>query len=62
MNTKLQVTVKSHYGNDLVYPVCEQAHYLCDLAGTKTFTEANIRICKKMGFEFEIVMPKSWSI
>jgi hypothetical protein len=59
---KVEVTVKNHYGNELVYPVCNVAQYLCELAGTKTFTEANIRICKKLGYEFEIVMPRSWSI
>ena len=59
---KVQVTVKNHYGNDLVYPVCETAINLCELTGTKTFTEANLRICKKLGYEFEVVMPRMWSL
>lgn len=59
---KVQVTIKNNYGQEHVYPVCETAIHLCELAGTKTFTEANLRICKKLGYEFEMVMPKSWGI
>lgn len=56
MNNKLQVAVKTVYGNELIYPVCDMARSLCELANTKTFTESAIRTCKKMGFMFELVI------
>ena len=52
---KLQVQVKNVFGNELIYPVCKDAKFLCGVAGTKTFTDALIRMCKHHGYAFEFV-------
>ena len=43
------VTTRNVYGQDKIYPVCEHAHMLAELAGTKTFTDHAIKLIKKMG-------------
>lgn len=51
----IQVTIKSVYGNECIYPACGIAKWLCELAETKTFTDRAIRICKALGYQFEVV-------
>jgi hypothetical protein len=55
MNTTLQVTIKSVYGKDTFYPVCDQARRLAHLVGTKTLTQQTIRDAMAMGFHVEYV-------
>lgn len=55
----IHVALDKVYGKEVIRPVCQQAHLLCDLAGTKTFTQANINICKKLGYTFELVGANS---
>lgn len=57
-NKTLQVTVKQIYGNELVYPACEQSKLLCKLTNTKTFTEQSISIIKQLGFSFQVITTK----
>jgi len=51
----LQVTVKSVYGNLMVYPVNETAHRFADLLRVKTFDERRRADIKALGYEFAIV-------
>ncbi len=51
----LQVTVKSVYGNLMVYPVNETAHRFADLLRVKTFDERRRADIKALGYEFVIV-------
>lgn len=55
MPTMIQVCIKSVYGNDTIYPVCEIAKGLAALAGTKTLTENSLRIIRSMGFKVQYV-------
>lgn len=55
MTTTLKVTVKNVYGNDLIYPACEQSKLLCQLANAKTFTDHAYMLCKQLGYTFELV-------
>jgi hypothetical protein len=57
MNTTAQVEIKEVYGNRAVYPVNDTAHYLAQLAGTKTLTTGTINTAKNMGFTFEVIQP-----
>tara|TARA_E500000305_G_C3881510_1_gene169972 strand:+ start:404 stop:595 length:192 start_codon:yes stop_codon:yes gene_type:complete len=43
------VTKKNVYGQDKIYPVCDHAKLLAELAGTKTLSEYSIKLIKKMG-------------
>lgn len=42
MNTTVQLQVKSVYGNELIYPVNDNAKVFAALTGTKTFTKVHI--------------------
>lgn len=50
MNTTITVRIANNYGNRAVYPVCEVAHKLADLIGTKTFTDRALRQIKELGY------------
>jgi hypothetical protein len=55
MNATLQITIKSVYGRETIYPVNEQAKKLAALVGTKTLTQQTIRDAMGMGFKIEYV-------
>lgn len=45
----IYVEIRSVYGNDLIYPVCDKAQALCRLLGTKTIPVDRIGPLKAMG-------------
>lgn len=51
----IQVYIKSVYGNELVYPHCEQAKLMAKLAKTSTLTPKDIAIIKSMGYSVVVV-------
>lgn len=51
----IQVYIKSVYGNELVYPHCEQAKLMAKLAKTSTLTPKDIAIIKSMGYAITVV-------
>jgi hypothetical protein len=53
--TKVQITIKSVYGRDTIYPVCQLAQGFARIAGTKTLTEDTVRTIIGMGFQIEYV-------
>jgi hypothetical protein len=55
MNTTLQVTAKSVYGQDKIYPVNTPAELLARIAGTKTLTLQTLRNAMELGFALDIV-------
>ena len=54
---QITVQVKSVYGNDVIYPACPLAVKFAALAGTKTLTEATLRIIESMGVEITVEQP-----
>jgi hypothetical protein len=52
---KIQVMVKTVYGKDLIYPVCETARLLAELTRKKTLDEVELALIKKLGFTVEFV-------
>ena len=54
MNDKtLIVKKKNVYGNELVYPVCNDSVLFSCIAGTKTLCNITIANIKKLGYKFE---------
>ena len=54
MNNKtLIVKKKNVYGNELIYPVCQNAILFSCIAGSKTFCSTTIANIKKLGYKFE---------
>ena len=41
------------WGNELIYPVCQDAILFSCIAGTKTFCSITIANIKKLGYKFE---------
>ena len=50
MRTSITVQLRNHYGNEVFYPVCSQAHHAARIAGTKTLTITCLRLLQQMGF------------
>ena len=55
----LRVSLDKVYGKEVIRPITQEAHLLCQLAGTKTFTQATINLCKQLGYTFELVGAQS---
>lgn len=55
---KIQVTVKSTYGTERIYPVCESAKLFASLIGSTTLPPRTIDLIKRLGFEVEDITPK----
>ena len=49
----LIVKKKNVYGNELIYPVCQNAILFSCIAGSKTFCSTTIANIKKLGYKFE---------
>ena len=53
----IQVQIKTVYGNDIIYPVCEKAKLFAKFKGQKTITGSDIVIIKQLGYEIKVVHP-----
>ena len=54
MSMEIIVTIKSVYGNSLVYPICQKAMLFADIAGTATLTDDTIRSIKTLGYRVKV--------
>lgn len=54
---KIQVTIKTVYGNETIYPACKKAEAFAKMLGQRTLTRTNIASIKEIGFEVEVVAP-----
>ena len=52
---KIQVQVTTLYGRQAIYPVCNAAKTLADIAGTRTLTPEVIGLIKRLGYTIEVV-------
>ena len=50
----ITVQVKNVYGNELIYPVCEQARLFADIAGTKTLSRTVVSQIKRLGYTIQV--------
>ena len=51
------VKIKSVYGNETVYPVCETAQTFAKMLNTKTLTREALRHIKALGYSVQIEAP-----
>ena len=51
---KLTLNYKSAYGNDRYYPACKDSEIICSLADIKSFTQNQINMMKREGWELDI--------
>ena len=52
---EIQVQVRNVFGNDLIYPMCNKAEKFCQIAGTKTLTQWDIKLIKDLGYKIKTV-------
>ncbi len=55
---KIQVTKKSPYGTERVFPVCDNSVTITRFTGRKTFTPEDLETIKALGIEIEYVEAK----
>jgi len=54
----ITVSVRSVFGNDLVYPADDTAGLLARLAGTKTFSAHQLRMVRALGYTVQVAAGK----
>jgi hypothetical protein len=47
------IEIKSVYGQDKVYPVCETSQIIAKLSGNSTLTPVTIALAKQLGYTFK---------
>lgn len=47
---KIVVIIKTVYGVDKIYPVCQLAQEFAKIAGTKTLSERDLTSIRRLGF------------
>lgn len=52
--TTIQVEIKSHFGNERIYPTNQEGKTLARMVGSKTLTRETIALAKELGFNFEV--------
>lgn len=58
---KLEILIKSVYGNEMYYPLNDAAHSLAKLTGKKTFSIADLKVAyNELGFELDFVDAASF--
>lgn len=54
----IRVELKSNYGVEAIYPVCDKAKLFASIAGTRTLTRAALKDIAALGYEIIIDAPK----
>lgn len=52
------VSIKSHYGTQYIYPICQTAQHLAALTGKKTFSHSDIKTIKALGYSIDVQQDK----
>jgi hypothetical protein len=55
MEKTVSITVKSVYGNEMIYPANDAANHFCELTGKKTFSHRDLQLIEKLGYFIEQV-------
>ena len=54
----ITVSIRTHYGTQYIYPICDAAHKLCALTGKKTLSHRDIDLIKYLGYSIEVQQPQ----
>ena len=52
------VQIKSVYGQDKIYPVCDNAKTFAEMVGQQTLTHHNIAHIKKLGYAINVMQQQ----
>jgi len=50
---EITVKIRSVYGTDKVYPVCNKAYVFAEIAGTITLTDKTLAKIKQLGYQIK---------
>lgn len=53
----IQVQVKTIYGNQTIYPICDKAKTFAKMLRQTTLTMTDVNNIKNLGFEVEVIQP-----
>lgn len=51
---EILVEIKTVYGRELIYPLCDKALLLAELAGKKTLDRTDLAIIQRLGFQVNV--------
>jgi len=52
---KIQIDIRSQYGNTLAYPVCQNAKLFSRISGTKTLSSQTLKDIQALGYDIVCV-------
>lgn len=55
MVLSIQIEIRSVYGEDKAYPVCDKSKAFAAIAGTKTLTRSTLIETMRIGFSIEVM-------
>lgn len=58
MAKSITVSVRNVYGNETIYPACQDSVFFCSLAGTKTLTTEMLRKITARGYDVVVEAPR----
>jgi hypothetical protein len=53
----IKVKIKSVYGNETIYPLCDAGKTFAKIANTRTLTRETVEFIKQLGYSFEVCSP-----
>lgn len=51
----VKVTLGYQYGQEVIYPACDDSRIFCQIAGTKTMTRQLVDQVKSLGYRVEVI-------
>lgn len=51
----IEVEIRTVYGTEKIYPLCDRSRIFCKLLGQSTLTFENIKFIKELGFEVKSI-------
>ena len=56
----LTIEIKNVYGNNLIYPICDNAKIFTRLMGKKTFQNYELKEIEKLGYKIKVKTNNNW--
>jgi hypothetical protein len=57
MQKEIMVKITNNFGNEAIYPICDDARLFARIAGTKTLTRDTINLIKNLGYTINVQAP-----
>lgn len=61
MSKSILIEIKSQYGNNVIYPACNNAKTFAKMAGTKTLTKHTLKLVEQLGYKIDTYTP-DWRV